>query len=221
MDETKVDVTTLVPGGPYPGDSDQGVMYSLDTQGTIRYENGNLVKPHEQLRAVLVNLRRAGGRFRITPRQRFVTRLENTAEGWQATYLGRLDGPVEIVEDQKVNGLPSNDYTPSAAYPLGRAKGKVFSVLQRDKRLVARKLKGRVEFVVPPDKLADKQKQVALRQIQHVLSDVYARGHRISKITVTNEGHVVYVFENQAFFVGHAPEGAEGFVFEEKGKTTP
>ena len=44
------------------------------------------------------------------------------------------------------------------------------------------------------------------------------RGHRISKITVTGEGHIVYVFENQAYFVGNAPEGADGFLFEEKTK---
>jgi hypothetical protein len=35
---------------------------------------------------------------------------------------------------------------------------------------------------------------------------------------VTAAGHVVYVFDNQAYFLGHAPEGAAGFVFEEKDK---
>jgi hypothetical protein len=95
-------------------------------------------------------------------------------------------------------------------------KGQVFSVLQRDRRLIARKVRGRVEFVVPADKLADERKQVALRQIQQRLADVYARGHRVNKITVTAAGHVVYVFQNQAYFLGNAPEGAAGFVFEDK-----
>jgi len=136
-------------------------------------------------------------------------------------YLGRLDKPVETIEEQSTNGPLTNDYAPGSAYPLGLVRGKVFSVLQRDKRLIARKVKGRVEFVVPADKLADKEKQTALRQIQRVLANVYAREHQISKITVTEAGHVVYVFQNHAFFVGHAPEGAEGFVFEEKDKTNP
>jgi superfamily II DNA or RNA helicase len=221
LDESCVDATTLVPGGPYPGDSDQGKMYSLDTQGTIRDESGNLVKPHEQLRAALANHRRTGGRFRITPRNRFVTKLEKTADGWQALYLGRLDEPVETIETQNADSLAVGDYSPGAPYPLGRVKGKVFSVLQRDKRLIARKVKGRVEFVVPADKLVDKQKRAALFEIQRTLSDVYARGRKISKITVTDTGHVVYVFDGEAHFVGHAPEGAEGFVFEQKDKTNP
>jgi superfamily II DNA or RNA helicase len=221
VDELKIDANTLVPGGPYPGDSDQGLMYSLDTQGTVRDENGNLVEPNEQLRQVLANYRKAGGRFRVTPRQRFVTRLEKTADGWQAVYLGRLDEPLRAAEVKEANGVPAVDYAPCAPYPLSQVKGQVFSVLQRDKRLIARKLRGRVQFIVPAEKLADPHKEAALRQIQKVLADVYARGHRISKITVTGAGHVVYVVENQAYFVGHAPEGAEGFVFEKKDKTTP
>ena len=219
LDEMNVDGDKLVPGGPYPGNSDQGQVFSLDTQETIRDENGHLVKPHEQLRAILTNLRRTGGRFRVTPRNRFVTRLEKTPDGWQVVYLGRLDKPLEIAEDSSVNGTLTDQLTHGAAFPLGKAKGKVFSVLQRDKRLIARKLHGRVQFVLPAEKLVDKQKQEALRQIQQVLAGVYARGHRISKITVTDEGHVVYIFDNQAYFVGDAPEGAEGFIFEEKVKT--
>jgi superfamily II DNA or RNA helicase len=218
VEESSVDEKTLVPGGPYPGDPDQGRMYSLDTQETIRDEDGNLMKPHGQLRSMLASHRRAGGRFRVTPRNRYVTKLEKTPEGWRAVYLGRLDRPLEVAEDQSTSDFPAENYTPGAAYPLGKVKGKEFSVLQRDKRLIARKLKGRVQFVVPAEKLGDRRKQEDLRQIQQALADLYARGRRISKITVTAEGHVVYVYDNQAFLVGHAPEGPEGFIFEEKDK---
>lgn len=218
VDEASVDSTTLVPGGPYSGNSDQGQMYSLDTQGTIRDENGKLIDPNEQLRTILAGYRKSGGRFRVTPRQRFVIKLEKLAEGWRAVYLGRLDEPLRLADDQQAADA---EYTPGAAYPLGQVKGRAFSVLQRDKRLIARKDKGRVQFVVPAERLADPLKQAALRQVQNRLMDVYARGHRISKVTVTEAGHVVYVFDNQAHFVGHAPEGAAGFVFDEKEDTTP
>jgi hypothetical protein len=67
---------------------------------------------------------------------------------------------------------------------------------------------------VAGDHLSDAEKRRALTQIQVFLSDAYKKGHRISKITVTKEGHVVYVFNNQAIFVGHAPEGSAGFIFE-------
>ena len=40
----------------------------------------------------------------------------------------------------------------------------------------------------------------------------------MSKIVVTPEGHVVCLFQNQAFFVGNAPEGPEGFLIEMKSR---
>jgi hypothetical protein len=219
--EMALDMQTLRAGGPYPGDPDEGRLYSLDTQGTVRDEDRNLVKPHAQLRALLTAFQKTGGRFRITPVNRFVTRLEKTPEGWRSAYLGRLDTPPEVVGPDEANGHTAQPDAPGDPYPLGRVRGKVFSVLQRDKRLVANKSGGGVRFVVPAEKLTDTQKHAALRQIQQHLAGVYAGGRRINKITVTPEGHVVYVFDNQAYFVGHAPEGAEGFIFDEKDKVTP
>lgn len=151
---------------------------------------------------------------------RFVIRLEKSAEGWHAVYLGRLDEPLKPSEYHQAADAAA-DYSPGATYPLGLVKGRVFSVLQRDKRLIAKKDKGRVQFVVPAERLPDPRKQAALRQIQSRLAEVYARGHRISKVTVTESGHVVYVFDSQAHFVGHAPEGAEGFAFDVKDGITP
>ena len=146
LGETVVDVQNLRPGGPYPGDPDEGRQYSLDTQGTVRDESGNLVKPHAQLHAVLAAFRRTGGRFRVTPLNRFVTKLEKTSEGWRGIYLGRLGAPLEVVEPEEANGSTTRSYAPGDPYPLGHARGKVFSVLQRDKRLIADKIGGRVRL---------------------------------------------------------------------------
>jgi hypothetical protein len=62
--------------------------------------------------------------------------------------------------------------------------------------------------------MTDPEKKRALTQIQDFLKNAYQKGHRISKITVTKEGYVVYVFDNRAIFVGRAPEGPEGFDIE-------
>ena len=80
--------------------------------------------------------------------------------------------------------------------------------------IIARKERGQVRFVVPDIRVLDPEKRRALTQVQAFLKGAYQMGHRISKITVTKEGHVVYVFNNQAIFAGMAPEGAEGFAFE-------
>jgi superfamily II DNA or RNA helicase len=215
VDETKVDAATLFPGGPYPGDPNQGRIYSVDTQGTVRDDEGNLVRPNDQLRTLLSQHHRAAGRFRVTPINRYVTRPERTRAGWQTVYVGRLDQPLETAVATSDPETPA-EYRSGDPYPLERVKGKVFSILQRDQRLIAKKEKGSVRFVVPAETVAEERKRDMLRQIQRFLAEAYAGGQRMSKITVTGDGHVVFVHDGQAWFVGHAPEGAEGFVFESR-----
>ena len=75
------------------------------------------------------------------------------------------------------------------------------------------KTKGQVRFVPALSEVSDSAKREALSRIQSFLRSAISKGHRINKVTVTREGHVVYIWENQAYFVGHAPEGPKGFIF--------
>jgi superfamily II DNA or RNA helicase len=213
LGELSVDSSSLRAGDTYPGNTDEGQEYTRDSQGTIRTVNGQLIEPHEELAGVLKQSRKPAGRFRITPTKRYVIELEKTDAGWRGVYLGALGSPVRNVKlaaDQTIR----QNWQPGDDYPLDRVSGKTFSVLQRDPRLIARKERGRAVFVLPNDRISDPDKRRALLQIQTFLRSVYQKGHRISKITVTKEGHVVYVFDNQAVFAGLAPEGAQGFIFE-------
>jgi superfamily II DNA or RNA helicase len=214
--EAHVKAQDLQPGETYPGDTDEGRLYSLDMQGNVSDEQGNLMRPNAELRAVLANSRKKGGRFRVTPVNGYVVELEKTREGWRGVYLGRLTTGLEPAPAQGDGDEHARRYGPGDPYPLGKVRGKTFSVLQRDKRLIAIKTRDGVRFVADAETLEDAAKGDALRSVQRELARAYARGRRISKITVTPEGHVVYVFNGEAYFVGDAPEGAEGFKFEEK-----
>jgi superfamily II DNA or RNA helicase len=214
--EANVDARSLRPGETYPGDTDEGRLYSLDMQGNVSDEQGNLMLPNAELRTILANSRKKGGRFRVTPASGYVIELDKTKEGWRGVYLGKLTSGLEPAVAQGNEDTPPRQYSPGDPYPLGNVRGKTFSVLQRDKRLIANKTGGAVRFVAGAETLEDAAKRDTLKSVQRQLAHAYARGHRISKITVTPEGHVVYVFNNEAYFVGGAPEGAEGFKFEEK-----
>jgi hypothetical protein len=212
-DELAVDEAALRAGETYPGNVDQGLACTRDSQGTIRTEEGRLIEPHPELFEILKKSLKSAGRFRITPSRRFVLELEKTNEGWRGIYLGKLTFPVRLLEDP-VEAAPNRDWQAGDAYPLAHAFGRIFSVLQRDPRLIAQKAKGRIRFVPELDDIQDAEKRLALSRIQSVLKSAYTKGHRVSKIAVTEGGHVVYVFQNKAFFVGYSPEGKEGFLFE-------
>lgn len=212
-DETMIDEAALQPRETYPGNIDQGLAFTRDTQGTVSTEDGAFIEPHPELIDVLKFSRKGAGRFRVTPSRRFVIELDKTDTGWRGVYLGRLSSPIAVVQ-HSTGDLPERDWKPGDTYPLTSAAGKSFSVLQRDPRLIAIKNKGQVRFVPPLPKVSDSTKREALFRIQSFLRSVFSKGHRISKVTVTERGHVVYIWENQAYFVDYAPEGAEGFVFE-------
>jgi len=211
--ELAIETSDLLPGSLYPGNVDEGKAFSLDLQGNISDERGRFLQPNEELRVILKNSHKKGGRFRVTDRNRFVIELSKTKEGWKGIYLGQLSSPIELVEVESAKDEPSKPYSPGDSYPLTKVQGKTFSVLQRDRRLIAIKGKDGTRFVREE---ASGGKQLALKQIQLHLGQAYARGHRISKITVTPAGDVVYVYNNVAYFVGNAPEGAEGFTFEDQ-----
>jgi superfamily II DNA or RNA helicase len=213
--EADVDVSSLRPGEIYPGNTDEGKSYSLDTQGNVSDENGKLIKPSTELQAVLRTSRKKGGRFRVTPTNQFVIELSKTKSGWVGIYLGQLTLPLRLVESDP-SDQTKTDYLPGDIYPIDKVEGKTFSVLQRDKRLIAKKTRDGVFFVRDDNLVQDASKRNALKEIQAFLGKAYANGQRLSKITVTREGHVVYAYNNEAYFVGYAPEGAEGFEFEHK-----
>jgi superfamily II DNA or RNA helicase len=215
LSEDQLEMAGLHPGDKYPGDLGEGATYSLDTQGNIRDDQGIPIDPDPELRDLLTHAKRRAGRFRVTPRKRFVFVLEkDSVDGWRGVYLGRISSLPKTSDDGlSTSNLPLG--RPGDLYPLAKARGEVFHVLQRDRRLIARKERGHIRFVVPLEEISDPKRRAATEQIQRALHVAHGKGHRINKITVTADGDVVYVFGNQAYLLGKAPEGAQGFQLEE------
>jgi superfamily II DNA or RNA helicase len=213
VSEASISVESLHPGDTYPGNPDEGREFTRDSQGTIRFASGEIVEPNPELNKVLKVSARSSGRFRVTPTRNHVIELDKTADGWRAVYLGTLNA---APHQAKETDLPDRNWQPGDTYPLSKAIGSTFSVLQRDPRLIAQKERGVAKFVAPANSEADLDKRKALEDIQRFLGNAYQRGHKINKITVTSDGHVVYVYNNHAVFVGHAPEGRDGFKIEGK-----
>jgi superfamily II DNA or RNA helicase len=216
LSEDAIASAGLRPGDEYPGDLGEGVQYSLDTQGNIREESGTPVGLNPELMDLLHLAQRRAGRFRITRRKFLVFALERDASGgWRGIYLGRLSDRPKALENETEETSASHPLAPGDPFPLSQVRGQVFHVLQRDRRLIARKERGQVRFVAPLEQIADPDKRDATARIQRALFEAYGRGHRVNRITVTPSGDVVYVFANSAYLLGKAPEGASGFQLEE------
>jgi superfamily II DNA or RNA helicase len=214
-EEEAVDPSTLKPGDIYPANPDQGKLYTVDSQWTVRTESGDLIKPSAQLKAILSSSKKALGKFRITPKNLLVLKLEKGEAGWHGLYLGRLDAPLSAADVSETDTALQPSYAPGDPYPLGNVKGLPFSVLTRDPRLIALKVRGGVRFVHPLHAIADLDKRKKTSALQDRLKKLKNDGRAINRLTVTAEGHVVYVFDGAAYYLGEAPEGAEGFSLAE------
>jgi superfamily II DNA or RNA helicase len=215
LSEDAIATAQLAPGDNYPGDLGEGVSYSLDTQGNIRDENGFPIEPNSMLRELLSKGQRRAGRFRITPKKHFVFALDkDPTSGWRGIYLGQLLSAPKVSLSDESHSESASEY-PDGSYPLSKVRGESFHVLTRDRRLIARKERGHIRFVVPLDQISDPKKRAATERLQHALLKAHREGRRINRITVTANGDVVYVFGNQAYIIGKAPEGAQGFQLEQ------
>jgi hypothetical protein len=217
LTEDELAESGLTTGVEYSGDLGLGRSYSLDTQGNISDDNGNPIEPHAELRELLVPWRKSTGKFRISPRRLFVYSLEKNDSGaWTGLYLGTLTTPpVALNETSPDDRAPGQD-SHEGGLSVSRIRGEVFNVLLRDRRLIARKERGRVRFVLPLEKIADPDKRAATGRIQNALRELHSKGHGVNKITVKPDGEVVYVLENRAFSLGIAPEGPSGFQLEDE-----
>jgi superfamily II DNA or RNA helicase len=204
----EIDPEVLTIEGKYPGKLD-GEIYSIDTTGTVFDANRQPIEIAPDLAKRLSEFE-VGGRFLVTPKRFHLVKLTGQAD---ALYLGQLK---ELPRPASSSvALVIDDLRPGSDYPLNLAHGKSYSVLQRDPRLIAKKQGGRITFVRSLDKETDPTKRSYLENIQKALRSVYQSGRQISRIFVNDLGHVGYLYQGQAYFVGTAPEGSAGFVFDD------
>jgi superfamily II DNA or RNA helicase len=198
----------LLVGRKYPGKLD-GEIYSIDTTGTVYNANRQPIELVPDLAKMLSDFE-VGGRFLVTPKRFHLVKLMGQAD---ALYLGQLK---ELPRPGSSSTLFAiDDLHQGSDYPIHLAHGRTYSVLQRDARLVAKKERGRVSFVRSLDKENDPIKRSRLEDIQRALRGIYQGGRQISKIFVNDLGHVGYLYQGQAYFIGIAPEGNAGFVFDD------
>jgi hypothetical protein len=206
--DSEIDERLLIPGEIYPARS-EGRMYSVDTTGTAFDLDKQPIEVSAALQKYLSEFA-TGGRFLVTLNKFHLVKFISQSA---PIYLGQLDG----LPGPDTSAMPSNldEFSPGDVYPVKLARGKIFSVLQRDRRLIALKQRGQVRFVRPADSEPDPAKKAQLEAILKILSTVYQGGRQISKIFVNELGHVGYLYNGQAYFVGIAPEGDAGFVFDD------
>ena len=87
--DTSIDISTLEPGKEYPG-LYEGKEYTCDTRRNISDLNGRFILDPGSLPDLILNTKGMAGRFKVTPKRKYVLVRINTGDDWKTLYVIQL-----------------------------------------------------------------------------------------------------------------------------------
>ena len=165
-DETAVDEAALRPRETYPGNIDQGLAFTRDTQGTIRTEDGVFIEPHPELVAVLKQLAQGRRPFPRHARPPVCPRAGQDREpaGAASTWAGSaLRSPWSSIPRRSWPSATGNRATPIRSPAPSEKPSPSSSATRACSRL---KTRGTVRFVPPLPRWPIRKSAQTLSRIQ-------------------------------------------------------
>ena len=93
--ETEVDIESLQRGSVYPGQY-EGVELTCDSQRNIRDLEGRYAKETNDLADALFKVKGTAGKFKITPKRRFVLVRIPGGDEWETRFVMQLSQPLDF-----------------------------------------------------------------------------------------------------------------------------
>ena len=198
--EFEIDVSKLKAGDDYPGRY-EGEEFTCDTQGNIKNSSDDYAIGTKDLSDKIQNVKLDAGRFRITPRRKFVLVRVIRQHEWKTLFVSRLRESLEF-------GVPSlppkqnvdlskwvKTASPGESYPCTNPSIKDKSIRFGQKRggVLARPIKGGKKFARVgnaannPDKGAE-----AKKLIEDIKYCIQRKSYHVTKLEITELNHVLF-----------------------------
>lgn len=214
--ETQIDGASLEEGVKYPGDY-EGIELSCDSQRNIRNADGQYAADTGDLAEAILKIKGSGGRFRVTPKRRFVLVRVPVDDEWETVFVKRLKQPLRFGVPER--GFGSIDeavvWAKSAKcgdlYPFAGlsvvSDGLRFK--QKAGGVISKKVRGGEVFARHGESAADSRKGADLIQLVAAIKTLQKTGKRVNRIEVNEARHVIYREGGQIFFICALEEGLE------------
>lgn len=214
--ETQVDAEALVAGGRYPGQY-EGEELSCDTQRNITNADGQYAADTADLAEAILDLKRSGGKFRVTPKRHFVLVRVPADEGWETLYVTWLKKPLrfEAPARKSVSGDEAARWAdgarPGDPYPfagLATADGGL-RFKQKAGGVISRKVRGGEVFARVGDKAEDARKGADAARLVSAIKEMIKAGKKVGRIEINEARHALYREAGQLLFICALEEGLE------------
>jgi len=209
--ETDIDKEVLVEGEEYPGEY-EGWEYSCDSAGNVFDDHKRPASNPQGIPDKVYKIKGGYGRFKVTPRNKFVLVIKKVPDGWSTVYVTTL---AENFKFEKKGG--SGWFNPDSAetgdeFPRNLVGETLETLYFKQSRGVHRIVKrhGRNEkYARTVNNAEDEKKGRNASYLIDKLEKLQEQGTRISKFFINENGHVVYLEDGQYRYITTLPEGLE------------
>lgn len=210
--EEDVEEDILEEGEIYPGKY-EGVEYSCDSSGNIFDAiNRPAINP-QGIPEKMFKIKRGYGRFKLTPRKKFILVQKNISGNWQTFYVTKLVDDFNFEREGNIQRFDALSARPGDEFPRSLVDGSEETIYfkQRSGGSVIAKKHPRGElYVRSGDKADDKIKGENALKIIKAVKQMQDEGFHVNKLLITREGgHVIYLKEGKYHYVITIKEGLE------------
>jgi superfamily II DNA or RNA helicase len=214
--EAQVDASLLEPGDIYPGQY-EGVELTCDTQRNIRNAEDQYAADSRDLADAVIKIKGGPGKFKVTPRQKFVLVRIPIKDEWETLYVTQLKESLffgsNLELDSEATGLKAWLETACIGAPYPFASFPILEEGLRFKRksggIVSKKIKGGEAYARGRDRAIDKVKGEDAELLVASVHELQNSGREISKIEVNSLGHALFREGGSLFFICELKSGLE------------
>jgi superfamily II DNA or RNA helicase len=214
--EMQVDVASLEPGGAYAGQY-EGVELSCDTQKNIRNGDNLYARDTLALAEAVIKAKGGPGKFKVTPKQRFVLVRVPAKDEWETRFVVQLQEPLQF-EPAAASAASSVDlaeWEKTAAtgdtYPFVdlRTIDEALRFKRKSGGIISRKVKGGEVYARGRDRAKDSEKGANADRLVAAVHELHNAGRTISKIEINEVNHAVFREAGSVFFICALNSGLE------------
>ncbi len=214
--EEQIAPDSLEAGSIYPGQY-EGAELSCDSQRNITNADGQYAKDTADVAEALLKIKGSGGKFRVTPKRRFVLVRIPTGEGWETLYVTQLAKPLRFdVPTRKTESTEealkwassgqAGDPYPFAGLPV---IDDGFRFKQKSGGVISKRAPGGEVFARIGDKAEDPRKGADAVRLVAAIKQLQKVGKKVTRIEINEARHVLYREAGQLFFICALQEGLE------------
>lgn len=215
LSETDIEPSSLVPGEEYPG-AYEGQEFTVDNQGNVQDSDGNYARDTADLARMVRESKGAGGRFRITPKRRYVLVRIPREEDWITVFVAQLASALVFQQSAEAATDPSHiaDWVTRAKagdeYPFAlslRERGLKFK--QKRGGVIARRVSQGEVFARVEGKAVEPARGRDADRVLRALKSLHSAGRQITTFDLNEANHAVFSSGGKSYFICALDQGLE------------